>query len=464
MKSSRKKDPVHSSLTVSAAALEAERAVIGGLFIDGTRFDGVSEIINENDFVIAPHKIIYTGMREMVERGERIDPVLVAEHLERQGQLEQVGGMPYLGQILDSTASAANVVSYAKVVREYSLRRRIAGLGAKMSTDAVAPKGQESAALLDAAEAELRELQSAVIDGAYEPSSMRDLLIKNIDKIDTLFSNDGEITGLSTGYNDLDTYTTGLQPGDLVIVAGRPSMGKTSFAMGITENAAVRNRIPVAVFSMEMPAEQLSMRMLSSVGRIDFQRLRTGKLGDDDWPRLTSAVSLMSEASIHIDDRPALTPSALRASAKRMLQEHNIGLVVIDYLQLMQSDRPRHNRTEEITEISRMLKALAKELNVPVIALSQLNRELEKRPNKRPVMSDLRESGGIEQDADVILFVYRDEVYKEDSPDKGTAEIIIGKQRNGPIGVVRLVFLGQYTRFENFVAEFSGQGNWQNTG
>ena len=282
-----------------------------------------------------------------------------------------------------------------------------------------------------------------------------------VDKIDTLYQQESVITGLPTGWTDFDTMTSGLQPGDLVIVAARPSMGKTTFSMNIAEHAALKGKYPVAVFSMEMPADQLAIRMLSSLGRIELQRIRTGRLQDEDWPRLTSTLNLLSQAKMFIDDTPALSPSEMRARTRRLAREHGLGLVVVDYLQLMQVPGFKENRTAEISEISRSLKAMAKELSVPVIALSQLNRSLEQRPNKRPVMSDLRESGAIEQDADLIVFIYRDEVYNPDSPDKGIAEIIIGKQRNGPIGTVKLTFLGKYTRFENYIDTAYGGDSYQ---
>jgi replicative DNA helicase len=273
-----------------------------------------------------------------------------------------------------------------------------------------------------------------------------------VDRIDELFRSESAITGVSTGFKDLDDMTSGLQPGDLVIVAGRPSMGKTSLAMNIAENAALASKVPVAIFSMEMPGEQLAMRMMASLGRINAHKVRTGKLDDDDWPRLTHAIGLLAEAPMFIDDTPALNPLELRTRARRLKREHGLGMIVVDYLQLMQAPESGENRATEISAVTRSLKSLAKELNVPLIALSQLNRSLEQRPNKRPVMSDLRESGAIEQDADVIFFIYRDEVYNEDSPDKGSAEIIIGKQRNGPTGKVKLTFLGEYTRFENYIS------------
>ena len=313
------------------------------------------------------------------------------------------------------------------------------------------PEGRGASELLDFAERRVFEIAERGNRNVQGFQSIHDLSVKVIDRIDILFSQSTPVTGISMGYKDLDELTSGLQPSDLVIVAGRPAMGKTSFAMNIAEHAAIKEKKVVAVFSMEMPGEQLAMRMISSLGRIDQHHIRTGKLDDEDWPRLTSAVGILVDAAMFIDDTPALTPTELRARCRRIKRERGLDLVVIDYLQLMQTSGNRENRATEISEISRSLKALAKEIRVPVIALSQLNRSLEQRPNKRPMMSDLRESGAIEQDADLIVFVYRDEVYNEDSPDKGTAEIIIGKQRNGPIGTVRLTFLGKYTRFENFI-------------
>ena len=337
-------------------------------------------------------------------------------------------------------------------MRENSVLRQLTEIGTEIANSAYFTEGRDSVALLDNAEQLVFRIAEQGSTRGPGFASIKDLLTKAVDRIDELFHQDNPLTGIATGFTDIDDMTAGLQPSDLIIVAGRPSMGKTAFAMNIAEHAAIRDGRAVAVFSMEMSGEQLAMRLMSSLGRIDQTKVRTGKLDDDDWPRLTSAVSILSEAPLFIDDTPALSPTELRARARRLKREHNLGLIVIDYLQLMQVPGNKENRTGEISEISRSLKALAKELKVPVIALSQLNRSLEQRPNKRPVMSDLRESGAIEQDADVIMFIYRDEVYDEDSPDKGTAEIIIGKQRNGPIGVRRLTFLGKHTRFENFTA------------
>jgi replicative DNA helicase len=349
------------------------------------------------------------------------------------------------------TPSAANIVTYANIVRDRSVLRQLIHVGTDISDSAFNPEGRETADLLENAERQVFKIaeQRQRGQGGFMP--IKSLLAKAVDKIEIMFGQEGSITGASTGFTELDRLTSGLQPADLIIVAGRPSMGKTTIAMNMAENIAIKSGKPVAVFSMEMPGDSLAMRMMSSLGRIDQHKVRTGKLEDDDWPRLTSAMSLLAETKLFIDDTPALTPTEVRSRARRLTREYGqLGLVVLDYLQLMQSPSSGDNRVQQISDISRSLKALAKELNVPVVALSQLNRNLEQRPNKRPVMSDLRESGAIEQDADLIVFVYRDEVYNEDSPDKGIAEIIIGKQRNGPLGTVRLTFLGQYTRFENY--------------
>jgi replicative DNA helicase len=380
--------------------------------------------------------------------------ITLSEWLKNKELLEEAGGLAYITGLARNTPTAANIKAYADVVRERSVLRQLIRVGTDIASSAYQPEGRSSGELLDEAEKRVFEIAEQGARGQRSFVDMKNLLGRVVDRIDHLFEQDSPITGLPSGFVDFDGLTSGLQPADLVIAAGRPSMGKTTFAMNIAEHVAIKRRVPVAVFSMEMPGEQLAMRMMSSLGHIDQHRVRTGRLEDDDWPRLTSAVSLLTEAPLFIDDTPALSPTELRARARRLMQEQGgLGLILIDYLQLMQVPGHRENRATEISEISRNLKAVAKELNVPVLALSQLNRSLEQRPNKRPVMSDLRESGAIEQDADVIVFIYRDEVYNEDSPDKGTAEIIIGKQRNGPIGTVRLTFRGQYTRFENYVQD-----------
>ncbi len=447
-----------ANLKVPPHSVEGEQAVLGGLMLDNAAWDKVADLIAEEDFYRRDHRLIFSAVRALSEASSPFDVVTVAEWLDKHGDLDGAGGIAYLGSLAENTPSAANIKSYASIVRERSVLRQLIRIGSDIAEAGFRPEGRSVTELLDEAERRVYEIadQGASATGF---TSMKDLLVKAVDRIDELFQRDDPITGIPSGFSDFDEKTSGLQRSDLIIVAGRPSMGKTSFAMNIAENAGLKTGLPVAVFSMEMPGEQLAMRMMSSLGRIDQHRVRTGKLDDDDWPRLTSAVSILAESKIYIDDTPALTPSELRARARRLAREHEhgLGLIVIDYLQLMQVHGSKENRTAEISEISRSLKSLAKELHVPVIALSQLNRSLEQRPNKRPVMSDLRESGAIEQDADVIVFIYRDEVYNEESPDKGVAEIIIGKQRNGPIGTVRLTFLGQYTRFENF-APSSYQG------
>ncbi len=438
-------------LRVPPHSVEAEQSVVGGLMLDNETWDQVADMVSEKDFYRRDHRLIFRAISDLANQGIPFDVITLSEWLTKLNELDNVGGLAYLGMLAKNTPSAANIKAYAKIVREYSILRQLIHVGTEISDCAYNTEGRTSAELLDRAEQLVFNIAEQGARGKHGFVNIKELLTKAVDRIDSLFQQDNPITGLSTGFSDLDDLTSGLQPSDLVIVAGRPSMGKTSFAMNLAEHAAIKSNLPVAVFSMEMPGEQLAMRLMASLGRIDQHKLRTGRLDDDDWPRLTSAVGLLAEAKMFIDDTPALTPTELRARARRLKRENNLGLIVIDYLQLMQVPGNKENRAGEISEISRSLKALAKELQVPVIALSQLNRSLEQRPNKRPVMSDLRESGAIEQDADLIIFIYRDEVYNDDSPDKGTAEIIISKQRNGPIGTVRLTFLGQFTRFENFI-------------
>lgn len=451
-------DPATAALKVAPHSLEAEQSVIGGLMLDNSAWDKIADLVNEIDFYRRDHQSIFRAIGALVEKQSPYDVVTLSEWLEKNGELEDVGGLVYLGNLAKNTPSAANIIAYAKIVRERSVLRQLISVGNSISASCYETEGRSSEELLDSAEKLVFEIAEKGARGREGFVAIKDLLVKAVDRIDALFQQDSPITGLPTGYSDFDDMTSGLQAGDLVIVAGRPSMGKTTFAMNLAENVAIKAQVPVAVFSMEMPGEQLAMRLLSSLGHIDQHRVRTGKLDDDDWPRLTQAVGQLAEAQLFIDDTPALSPNELRARARRLAREHGLGMIVIDYLQLMQVHGNRENRTNEISEISRSLKALAKELNVPVIALSQLNRSLEQRPNKRPVMSDLRESGAIEQDADLIVFIYRDEVYNEDSQDKGTAEIIIGKQRNGPIGTLRLTFLGQYTRFVNHASNTYEEG------
>lgn len=444
---------VDAALKVPPQSIDAEQSVLGGLLLDNQRWDVIADRIGIEDFYRREHRLIFSAISALCHENNPADVITVSERLEQSGELEAAGGLAYLGALANNTPSAANVPAYADIVRERSILRQLLGAAHEISEAAYDPGERTVGEVLDYAEKRIFDINEgrARRRGGYEPIAA--LLTRTVDRIDQLYRTQGSITGVATGFTDLDDKTSGLQPADLVIIAGRPSMGKTTLAMNIAENAAVGHKLPVAIFSMEMPGTQLAMRMMASLGRINSHRVRTGKLDDEDWPRLTSAVTLLSDAPIFIDDTPALSPMELRARARRIKREHGLGLIIVDYLQLMQaSEQGTENRATEISNITRALKSLAKELNVPLIAMSQLNRSLESRTDKRPVMSDLRESGAIEQDADVILFIYRDEVYNEDSPSKGTAEIIIGKQRNGPIGKVTLTFLGEYTKFENFIS------------
>ena len=445
------KDSAYESLKIPPSSVQAEQSVLGGLMLDNQTWDSVADKIVDSDFYRKDHQLIFRMIAKLADEQVPFDIVTLSESLETTGDLETVGGLSYLGMLAKDTPSAANIVSYANIVRDKSVLRQLIHAGTKISDAAFNTQGRDTTELLEEAEQEVFKIAEQRQRGQGGFASIKTLLAKAVDRIEMLFEQDSPITGAATGFTDFDELTSGLQPADLIVVAGRPSMGKTSIAMNMAENIAIRGGKPVAVFSMEMPGEALAMRMMSSLGRIDQHKVRTGKLEDHEWPRLTSAISLLGETKLFIDDTPALTPTEVRSRARRLTREHGqLGLIVIDYLQLMQSPTSGDNRVQQISDISRGLKALAKEMNVPVIALSQLNRNLEQRPNKRPMMSDLRESGAIEQDADLIVFVYRDEVYNEDSPDKGIAEVIIGKQRNGPLGTVRLTFLGQYTRFENY--------------
>ncbi|KAF0283622.1 replicative DNA helicase [Spiribacter roseus] len=584
------------ALKVPPHSIEAEQAVLGGLMLDNNAWDQIADRVSEADFYRRDHRLIFRALDGLAESGQPMDAVTLSEWLKSNDLLESAGGLGYLGLLARDTPSAANIRAYADIVREQSVLRQLIEAGTEVANAGFNPEGQNSADLLDNAERQIFQIAEQSGRNRRGFVGVRDVLPDVVDRIDTLYHQDSDVTGLPTGFTDLDRMTSGLQDGDLVIVAGRPSMGKTTFAMNIAEAAALQSGPPTAVFSMEMPADALAMRMLSSLGRVELQKIRSGRLNDDDWPRLTSTMNLLSQANLFIDDTPGLTPTEMRARCRRLKREHGLGLVLVDYLQLMQLPGFKENRAAEISQISRALKGMAKELGVPVMVLSQLNRSLEQRPNKRPIMSDLREcvtgdtrvmladgsrrpieslvgqqpevltidhqgmlataqsdlvwevgrrrifrinlasgrsirctsrhrlrtlwgwrrvedircddalqclasddlfwdrvvsiedageetvydltvpetqcwladgivshnSGAIEQDADVIVFIYRDEVYNEESPDAGTAEIIIGKQRNGPIGNVRLTFLGQYTRFENFIADAGyGGGGWQ---
>ncbi|OUS26748.1 replicative DNA helicase [Gammaproteobacteria bacterium 45_16_T64] len=446
-----------SSLKVPPHSLEAEQAVLGGLMLSNSSFDDVSELITEIDFYRRDHRLIYRAMTQLVAESKPFDVVTLGEVLDNSGLLEEASGMAYLAELAKNTPSAANIKAYADIVRERSVMRQMIEVSNEIAESAFAPDGRSSAEILDEAE---RKVFAIAEQGNKQggPVGIKDILKVTVDKIDQLFSSDDAITGLTTGFSDLDEMTSGMQPADLIIVAARPSMGKTTFAMNLVENAAITSGKPVLVFSMEMPSDSLVMRMIASLGRIDQTRVRNGKLEEDDWPRFNSAISMLAEQKLFIDDGASLSPSDVRARARRIARDQGeIGMIMVDYLQLMQVPGSE-SRVAEISEISRSLKALAKELNCPVVALSQLNRGLEQRPNKRPINSDLRESGAIEQDADVIMFIYRDEVYNEESEDKGVAEIIIGKQRNGPIGTTRLAFIGKFSRFEDLANDVYGGG------
>ena len=434
-------------------SVEAEQSVLGGLLLDNSAWDRIADFLAESDFYRADHRQIYHHITRLIEANRPADAITVAESLESTKDLESVGGLAYIGALAQNTPSAANIRRYAEIVRERAIMRKLAETASNIAELAYNPMGREPAQLLDEAESRIFAISEQGARGRQGFVDMQPVLTQVVERIDLLYNRDNpsDVTGVPTGFADLDRMTSGFQPGDLIIVAGRPSMGKTALALNMAEHVALDAGLPIGIFSMEMSAAQLAMRLLGSIGRLDQHKLRTGRLAEDDWRRLTDAVGRLSEAPIHIDETAALNALELRARARRLHRQYGqLGMIIVDYLQLMSSSSQGENRATEISEISRSLKALSKELNVPVVALSQLNRSLEQQPNKRPVMSDLRESGAIEQDADLILFIYRDEVFNPDSPDKGRAEIIIGKQRNGPIGTVMLTFHGEHTRFENF--------------
>ena len=450
----RPSSSVHLSATaqikVPPHSVEAEQSVLGGLMLNNDAWLNVSDILTSRDFYRAQHQIIFEAMASLANANEPLDAVTLSEALASRGLLDKAGGISFLAEIAETTPGASNVLAYAQIVRERSTLRQLISAANKIAESAFQPQGRASSELLDLAESEVFRIHEGRLHDAG-PEAVVPLLARAVERIESLYATRNPITGIATGFDDLDKKTAGLQKSDLIIVAGRPSMGKSSLMMNMVEHALMTDDPgAVLVFSLEMPSDQLVMRMLSSLGRIDQTRMRTGDMHDDDWPRFTSAVSQLKDKPLFFDDSPALTPNEMRTRARRIAREAGgLKLIVVDYLQLMRGNEKSDNRTGEISEISRGLKAIAKELRVPLVAGSQLNRGLESRNDKRPLMSDLRESGAIEQDADVILMIYRDEVYNPDSPDKGTAEIIIGKQRNGPIGKVRLAFIGNLTKFEN---------------
>jgi len=424
--------------------------------LDERAWERIADKLGENDFYRKDHRLIFRAIGELSNKNLPCDAVTLGEWFESNGLAELVGGTSYVIQLANSTPSAANIAAYAEIVREKSILRQLIDAGTEIVGDGFQPEGRSSQEILETAEQKVFHIAESGARGKKGFVQMRSAVKEAFQILHQRYESKGSVTGLATGFADLDEMTAGLQPSDLIIVAARPSMGKTALAVNMAEHAALKSKKAVAIFSMEMSASQLAFRLISSLGRINQQHLRTGDIQEEEWPRVTSAITLLSDAKIFIDDTPALSPAELRARARRLKREHDVGLIVIDYLQLMQVPGNKENRATEISEISRSLKAMAKEMNIPVIALSQLNRSLEQRTDKRPVMSDLRESGAIEQDADVILFIYREEVYDKESPKKGSAELIIGKQRNGPIGTVNLTFLGQYTRFESIASEAHG--------
>ena len=465
-------------------SIEAEQAVLGGLMLKNDAFDSIAEILSDSDFYSKDHQLIFNAMHRLAAEGQPFDPITLSEFLQNNNELGAIGGAEYLVDLAHGTPSSANIKAYTQIVLERSIVRQLIGAASEMVRKGYNPLGWDSSKLLAEAESRLQEIiENRPKKGGFK--EVNSLIKEAVERLDELFKNDTDITGLSTGFSDLDSMTSGWQKSDLVIIAGRPSMGKTAFAMNMVEHATLHQDRPVLVFSLEMPASSLIMRMLSSVGKIDATRMRSGNLVEDDWPRLSSAAQRLKDRPLFIDDSAGITPIEMRSRIKQFTRERvdqlrqkwqgehgadtppdiedlyeqaQPGMIMVDYLQLMNGTNSAEGRVQEISQISRELKGLAREYNCPVIALSQLSRNVEQRPNKRPVNADLRESGAIEQDADVIAFIYRDEVYNEDSPDKGTAEIIIGKQRNGPIGTCRLIFMGKYTRFENLAGDhFAGQ-------
>ena len=451
-----------TSLKVPPHSIQAEQSVLGGLMLDNEAWDKIADKLIEADFYRKDHRLIFRTITQLAKKQNPFDVITLSELLESTHELAKVGGLAYLGMILKDTPSAANIVAYATIVHDRSILRQLIKVGTDIAASAYNPEGKETSELLENAERTVFKIAEQRQTGEDDFLPIQTLLATAIEKIEILSEQEGSITGAATGFTEFDEKTLGLQQGDLIIVAGRPSMGKTTIAMNMAEYIAINGDKPVAIFSMEMPGDALAMRIMSSSGGIDHHKIRTGKLGEEDWPRLTSLLNLLADKKLFIDDTPALSPTEVRSRSRRLAKDHGpLGLIVLDYIQLMQSPSSGENRVQQISDISRGLKALAKEMNVPVVALSQLNRNLEQRPDKRPIMSDLRDSGAIEQDADLIVFVYRDVVYNEDCPDKDLAEIIIGKQRNGPLGTTRLKFEGQHTKFSNYEGSSYGDENYE---
>ncbi len=442
-----------AQLRIPPNSVEAESSVLGGLLLDNSAWDKIGDILSDSDFYRYEHKLIFTSVSGLINSNRAADVITVFEHLQSQGKADEVGGLAFLNSLAQYVPSSANIRRYAEIVRERSILRKLVSVSDEIATSAMNTNGRPVPNILDEAEQKIFNIGEEGSRMRQGFQSMGNLVVQLLDGVEEMSENPNDITGVPTGFFDLDRMTSGMQAGDLIVLAARPSMGKTALAINIAENVALNEGLPVAVFSMEMGASQLAIRIVGSIGRIDQTRLRTGKLLDEEWPRLTEAVERLRNVSLSIDETPGLTPAELRASARRLARTcGKLGLVVVDYLQLMSgsSGGDGDNRATELGEISRGLKMLAKELQCPVIALSQLNRGVEQRTDKRPMMSDLRESGAIEQDADVIMFIYRDDYYNKDSKEPGVAEIIIGKQRNGPTGTVKLTFLKPITKFESY--------------
>ncbi len=444
-----------AQLRVPPHSLEAESSVLGGLLLDNSAWDRVGDLINDTDFYRYEHRLVYSAIAHLVNASKPADVITVFERLQSQGKADEVGGLVYLNSLAQYVPSAANIRRYAEIVRERAILRKLVTASDEIATAAFNSQGRPVAKILDEAEQKIFNIGEEGSRMKQGFQGMDTLVVDLLDRVQEMADNPNDITGVPTGFYDLDRMTAGFQAGDMIVLAARPSMGKTALAINIAEHVALNEGLPVAVFSMEMGAAQLAVRIVGSIGRINQTHLRNGKLTDDEWPRLTEAIEKLRNISLHIDETPGLTPSELRANARRLARQcGKLGLIVVDYLQLMSgsSSSSNENRATELGEISRGLKMLAKELQCPVIALSQLNRSVEQRTDKRPMMSDLRESGAIEQDADIIMFIYRDEYYNKDSKEPGVAEVIIGKQRNGPTGTVKLAFLNQLTRFESLAS------------
>ncbi len=448
-----------AQLRIPPHSIEAESSVLGGLLLDNAAWDRVGDLLQDGDFYRYEHKQVFAAIGTLVNSGRPADVITVYEHLQALGKAEEIGGLGYLNSLAQYVPSASNIRRYAEIVRERAILRKLVTASDEIATNAFNTQGRAVAQILDEAEQKIFNIGEEGSRMKQGFQTMPQLVVDLLDRVQEMADNQNDITGVPTGFFDFDRMTSGLQPGDLIVLAARPSMGKTALAINIAEHVALNEGLPVAVFSMEMGASQLAIRIVGSIGRIDQGHLRTGKLSDDEWPRLTEAIEKLRNVSLHIDETPGLTPSELRANARRLSRQcGKLGLIVVDYLQLMSgssSNSSGDNRATEIGEISRGLKMLAKELQCPVIALSQLNRSVETRTDKRPMMSDLRESGAIEQDADVIMFIYRDDYYNKDSKEPGVAEVIIGKQRNGPTGTIKLAFLKPLTKFESLASGYS---------